>query len=176
MEGLTSRLSLDSEVYPFTLAWPSHWPTKQAMASMVVQPDPMPPRHQVDRLCGPQGPPWPEGWYLLRRFMHTIDAYQLMEAIGRARQHPCRLLEEQTRCRFRVINLPGDRGRARREHIEGSCLARLRAAFPGVDADFTDGVVARELQWKTGFGLHQQRVHTTEFRGRVYVADEELWQ
>mmetsp|Transcript_49856 Transcript_49856/g.88592 ORF Transcript_49856/g.88592 Transcript_49856/m.88592 type:complete len:330 (-) Transcript_49856:29-1018(-) len=98
-----------------------------------------------------------------------------MESVERVRCRPQSIQEEMSRCRFRVINLPGERGRLRREHIQVSCLDRLKSEYPELDVGFTDGIVARELHWDSSVGSHQHSVHTTEFNGQQYVADEELW-
>jgi len=115
--------------------------------------------------------------------MHTINARHLMEAVERARHLteetvPVRdeLEDEARRCHLRFINIPGERGMLRREHVRATCLEGLRAVYPELDVGFTDGIIARELHWTPhNNSPHRHRVQTTELNGRVYVADEEVW-
>lgn len=185
-----SIADLTASVAPFAFAWPAHWDLTQIGVSYVDSHDQadnekqihtcsysaalrpvlrMPPTRDVEDVCGPQA------HFFLSDYMHSLRAKCLMHAVQRARLMSVELLAEAYRCQLRVINLPGERGRLRREHIQANCFNQLLAAYPFLDVGFTNGVVARDLHWKPVQGSHRHRVQKTEVNGQEYVADEQMW-
>jgi len=158
-------ISVDALVAPFSISWPEHWaPGEQRRPRDELAF----PREDVEKLCGPQTPSF------LGDVMHSLDASFLQQAVLQVRRELRSMLPETTRSRLRVINLPGERGRARRDHIEKTCLDPLRQTFPSLDVGFADGVVAKDLRWSTET-IQNTRVDTVAVSGQTYTANHELW-
>eukprot|EP00811_Abedinium_folium_P032789 NODE_5806_length_1733_cov_7.801993.p1 GENE.NODE_5806_length_1733_cov_7.801993~~NODE_5806_length_1733_cov_7.801993.p1 ORF type:complete len:476 (-),score=84.74 NODE_5806_length_1733_cov_7.801993:182-1609(-) len=176
--------SLGSAVTPLHFAWPKHWGEEarsdrgkhrdglQLEESCASIPRlPLPPLELIEESCGPQGD-WP-----LSYAMQTLPGHRLRDAVENARRRPPSVLAELPRCRFRVINLPDERGAKRRHHIDQSCMLPLRHHFPGIDAGYTDGIVAKDLVWTDLPGADRRPHFEKEimYNGQRYVADQALW-
>mmetsp|Transcript_74558 Transcript_74558/g.235585 ORF Transcript_74558/g.235585 Transcript_74558/m.235585 type:complete len:456 (+) Transcript_74558:55-1422(+) len=163
---------LAEEVAPCSLAWPRHWSAERLERRVVSVPRvPAMPLELIEESCGPQGE-----WFLSHA-MCALPGESLRQAVEHARRRPASVLTEVPRCRFRVINLPGERGAKRRSHIERTCLGPLRKHFPALDAGFTPGIIAKDLEWSDCPGVEGQRHFKKEIvhNGQRYVADQSLW-